>query len=189
MTPAVADAALFGETLTCEETRRAAFVAQPVDAVLAEAASVRAEACLRAIAIIEDTGGEEDDTVLSPALRRIEARLELVMALLGSRLQQGQADPVVTLRWSALGASFAVAAPLAEGCSGLFRIQATPWLPEPLELPATVAACQSGADGKALLWLRFGPLSEAATSALERHLFRQHRRAIAERRAHRPPLA
>ena len=185
MTVAVADAALFGDTLTCEETRRAAFMAQPVDEVLAEAACVRAEACLRAIAIIEDTGGEEDDTVQSPALRRIEARLELVMALLGSRLQQGQADPAVALRWSALGACLPVREAVAEGSTGLFRIQATPWLPEPLELPATVAACQPQENGKALLWLRFGPLSGTAISALERHLFRQHRRAIAERRAHR----
>jgi hypothetical protein len=178
-----ADAVLFGESLSCEETQRAAFVAQPVDEVLAEAACVRAEACLRAIATIEDTGGEEDDAPLSPALRRIEARLELVMTLLGAKLRQDRADPLTPIRWSALGARMPVAAAPADGSPGLFRIQATSWLPEPLELPATVIASQPGPGGRVDLWLRFGPLTEAATSALERHLFRQHRRAIANRRA------
>lgn len=176
-----ADAALFGDALTCEETRRSAFLPQPVDAVLAEAACLRAEAALRAIAVIEDAGSEDEDPAQSPALRRIEARLDLLMTLLGTLAQRNQTDPVVPLRWSAMGACLPVDAPQAEGSAGLFRIQAAPWLPEPLELPATVIACESGQ-----VWLRFGPLTEAATSALERHLFRRHRRAVAERRIRQP---
>lgn len=187
MNGAAADAVLFGETLACDETLRAAFVAQAVDVALADAACVRAEACLRAIAIIEDTGGEEDDAPLSPALRRIEARLELMMALLGARLGQERAGPQTAIRWSAQGARLRAPAPEAEGSVGLFRVQATPWLPEPLELPATVVACEPADSGAATLWLRFGPLTDPATSALERHLFRQHRRAIALQRARIDP--
>lgn len=178
-----ADAALFGDALACEETRRSTFLPQPVDAVLAEAACLRAEASLRAIAVIEDAGGDEEDAAQSPALRRIEARLDLLMTLLGTLAQRSQTDPLVSLRWSAVGACLPTRAALAEGSTGLFRIQAALWLPEPLELPATVIACEPGQA----VWLRFGPLTEAATSALERHLFRQHRRAIAERRTTRQP--
>lgn len=179
-----ADAVLFGDALACEETQRSAFSAQPVDAVAAEAACARAEACLHAIAVIEDSGNEDDESPQSPALRRIEARLELLMALVGALRHQGHADAVVPLRWSAVGARMPVETALAEGSTGMFRTQAAPWLAEPLELPATVMACQPGNNGALHLWLRFGPLTEGAVSALERHLFRQHRRAIAERRRH-----
>lgn len=178
-----ADAVLFGDTLSCEDAQRAAFVMRPLDALQAEAACLRAEASLRAIAVIEDTGGEEDDAPLSPALRRLEVRLDLIMALLGAQLRQAHVDPQLPLRWSAIGARIPTAEPLAEGSSGLFRLQATAWLPEPLELPAVVIACLPAASGAMDLWLRFGPLTAAVTAALERHLFRQHRRAIAIRRA------
>ncbi|WP_449448244.1 PilZ domain-containing protein [Thermomonas brevis] len=178
-----AEAALFGDTLSCEETQRAAFVAQAVDATLAEALCLRAETNLHAIAVIEDTGGEEDDAPLSPALRRIEARLELVMTMLGAVLRQDRVDPLQALCWSALGARVRATGPVVEGSTGLFRIQATPWLPEPLELPAVVIACRPEPEPDAGLWLRFAPLSEGVRSALERHLFRQHRRAIAVQRA------
>lgn len=178
-----AEAALFGDTLSCEETQRAAFVAQAVDATLAEALCLRAETNLHAIAVIEDTGGEEDDAPLSPVLRRIEARLELMMTLLGAALRPERADPLQPLRWSAMGARLRATGPVDEGRTGLFRIQATPWLPEPLELPAEVVACRPDPGPDAGLWLRFAPLGEGVRSALERHLFRQHRRAIAVQRA------
>lgn len=177
-----ADDVLFGAALACEESQRAAFTAQPMDPALAEAACVRAEACLHAIAVIEDSRNDDEDGPQSLALRRIEARLDLLTALVGALARRDQADPLVPLRWSALGACLPVAALQPEGCAGTFRVQAAAWLPEPLELPATVIASHADGDGTPRLWLRFGPLTAGASAALERHLFRQHRRAIAERR-------
>jgi hypothetical protein len=40
-------------------------------------------------------------------------------------------------------------------------------------------------DGHARAWLRFDPLPPALEALLERHLFRLHRRAVAERRRQR----
>lgn len=177
-----ADDALFGAALSCEESQRAAFEAHAVDPALAEAACVRAEACLHAIAVIEDSRTDDEDGPQSLALRRIEARLDLLTALVGALARREQADPLVALRWSAAGACLPVPAPLAEGSTGTFRVQAAAWLPEPLELPATVIASHADRDGTPRAWVRFGPLTAGASAALERHLFRQHRRAIAEKR-------
>ncbi|HZV24037.1 MAG TPA: PilZ domain-containing protein, partial [Luteimonas sp.] len=132
-----ADDVLFGAALSCEESQRAAFTAHAVDPALAEAACVRAEACLHAIAVIEDSRIEDEDGPQALALRRIEARLDLLTALVGALARRDQADPLVPLRWSAVGACLPVPAAIDEGTPGTFRVQAAAWLPEPLELPAT----------------------------------------------------
>lgn len=177
-----ADDELFGASLSCEESQRAAFQAHAVDPAMAEAACVRAEACLHAIAVIEDSRSDDEDGAQSLALRRIEARLDLLTALVGALARRERADPLVALRWSAVGACLPADALLEEGSTGTFRIQAAAWLPEPLELPGTIIASHRDQDGTPRLWLRFGPLTAGAAAAMERHLFRQHRRAIAERR-------
>jgi hypothetical protein len=62
-------------------------------------------------------------------------------------------------------------------------VQAAEWLPSPLILPATVIALEpEGSSGLHALWLRFESLTPALEAALERHLFRVHRRAVAESR-------
>lgn len=183
MTPDAADSALFAEALACDERRLVGFAPQTLDATSAETLLARAETTLRAISTIEDTSGDDDDLSQSPALRRMEARLDLLMALMGTLLQRGQPDTLQALRWSALGARFTVSSPVPAHTTGVMHLQAATWLPEPLELPAEVIACHPGNNtGEHLLWLRFTPINASVASALERHLFRQHRREIAERR-------
>jgi hypothetical protein len=50
-----------------------------------------------------------------------------------------------------------------------------------LRLPVEVLAAETDGDGRRL-WLRFEGLGPGLSAALERHLFRVHRREIAERR-------
>ncbi|NUS39217.1 MAG: PilZ domain-containing protein, partial [Lysobacter sp.] len=69
----------------------------------------------------------------------------------------------------------------APGTAGWLRLQPSDALPQALRLPVRVLACEDSADGPRL-WLRFEGLSPALSAALERHLFRVHRREIAERR-------
>ena len=181
-----ADAALFGDALACEDVQRAAFVPQTLDPAWLETICARAEIHLSAIAVIEDSRNEEEEGPQGLALRRIEAKLDLLLTLVGNLNTQANADPRVPLRWSAQGVQMPAGNhPCPEGSTGVFRVQATPWLPEPLLLPAAVIACADGDDGKPGQWLQFGPLPESTRAALERHLFRQHRRAVAERRAQR----
>jgi hypothetical protein len=63
------------------------------------------------------------------------------------------------------------------GTAGVLRVQPAEWLPDCIDLPARVIAT----DGREA-WLEFGPLSPALSDALERHLFRLHRRQVAESR-------
>ncbi len=180
-----ADAALFGDALACEDVQRAAFLPQTLDPARVETTCARAEIHLSAIAVIEDSRNEEEEGTQGLALRRIEAKLDLLLTLVGNLHTQANGDSRVQLKWSAQGVRMPAGSDCTEGSTGLFRMQATPWLPEPLVLPAQVIACAPGEDGTPCQWLQFGPLPESTRAALERHVFRQHRRAVAERRAQR----
>ena len=182
MTPREADAALFGEALACDEVRPCGFEPAHLDAAALHAEALRAEAFLQALATIEDSRGEdpEEHGATALALQRIEARLDLLTALVGSLLHGADRDPPRPLRWSALGARLP-GPDVAVGSDGWLRIRPSDLLPQPLRLPVRVLATEAAPDG-ARLWLRFEGLPPGLTAALERHLFRLHRREIAERR-------
>lgn len=183
MNAATAREALFGEALACGEARPAAFLPGVVDGVAMQSLGARGEALLRALAVVEDgMRNEEPEQPGDHAMHRIEAKLDLLTAIVASLATSDDADPVQLLQWSARGACLAIDAPLPAGTQGRFRVQPADWLPSPLILPATVVACDIDADGTPRAWLRFGALSPALLAALERHLFRVHRRAVAESR-------
>lgn len=181
MTPAQADEALFGDALACEQHRPAAFAPAVLDEAARQRICERAEALLHSIAVVEDSRVDEPEehgpTAL--ALQRIEARLD-VLTLLVARLAGGDGDPDRTVRWSATGARLVGTDAVAvAGTCGLFRIQPCDWLPEALQLPARVIAVDTASDAA---WLRFESMTAGLVTALERHLFRVHRREIAIRR-------
>lgn len=185
-TDAASDA-LFGDSLACNEHRPVLFLPGPIDTGAAHAIGQRAEALLRALAVVED-GRVEEPEEHSPsdlALHRIEAKLDLLTTLVAALAKRDRDDPVQPLRWSARGACVPFAAAVETGSTGHLRVQPADWLPEPMLLPATVLACTPAAASPFALWLRFGPLAPQLEQALERHLFRVHRREIAERRAER----
>lgn len=183
-----ARALVFGETLACEETRPASFVAGALEANVLRVACLRSDALLRAIAVVEDSRNEDGDErgAQDLAMQRVEAKLDLLTALVATLVNsQEPHDPPQEFRWSALGVCLAVdaatAGAAAPGTLGMFRVQPCDWLPESLQLPAIVLASVADSDGHHL-WLRFQSLPPALVAALERHLFRVHRRAIAESR-------
>jgi hypothetical protein len=179
-TPADADAALFADILACEELRPVAFVAQPVRSHAALAAS--GEALLRALAVVEDGPRAEEPESGDHVLPRIEAKLDLLTTLVASLCRHEDADAARPLRWSARGACLVLDDAPPAGSTGLFRIRPADWLPSPLLLPAREIARDTGADGGVRSWLQFDPMPVALEAALERHLFRIHRRAVAESR-------
>jgi hypothetical protein len=174
---------IFGETLACDEHRPAAFLPGVLDQAQLQSLWTRGEMLLRALSVVEDgTGNDEPEQPADHAVLRIEAKLDLLTALVASLATSQQADPLRELRWSSQGACLIVDATIPVGTVGRLRIQPADWLPSPLVLAATVAACDLDPTGRTRLWLRFGPLSPALDAALERHLFRVHRRAVAESR-------
>lgn len=183
MTSVAAHETLFGDALTCDELRPAAFLAGGIDSAALASFNARGEALLQSLAVVEDgVRNEEPEQPADHALHRLEAKVDLLMALVAGLCASRDDDPMQPLQWSARGASLAIAAPVPVGAGGRFRVRPSDWLPSPLILPATVLACDTDADGHSRIWLRFGPLSPALEAALERHLFRVHRRAVAESR-------
>lgn len=178
------EAALFDQTLACEAILPAGFVPGTGAGQLQQA-----EALLRGLAQVEDLrgedSGEEKRGELPQLAQRMDAKLDLLLVLLGRLVRQSaHALPAQPLRWSVRGLRLAVAgdtAGMAVGSAGTVRLQPSEWLPDDLELPATVAA-SAVVDGQAWLWLRFRPLPASLEDALERHLFRMHRREVAARR-------
>ncbi|MBP3973190.1 PilZ domain-containing protein [Pseudoxanthomonas spadix] len=187
MTPEQARHALFGEILTLEETRAARFLPGALLPAAVQDACAQGEALLRALAVIDDGAArsDEQDPQGEPALLRMEAKLD-VLTLLVAELAAAQerGDPRQPLVWSARGVELVASDPPAAGQQGLLRVRASDWLPTWLLLPAQVLAVQAEGAGTRV-WLAFVQLSPALQSALERHVFRIHRREVAQLRRER----
>jgi len=182
MTPdaARAEVELFDEAMSCRDALPAAFVSAALDERRIVQSCERAEALLRTIAQIEDGTGEDDDRAHDPVIQRLEAKVNVLLELVGGLIARDLAmPPVREVRWSRKGIVLAQAEGGSLGEHGLLRLQPAAWLPQLLELPARVIAVEPGAERR--LWLRVEPLPDPLEAALERHLFRVHRRAIARR--------
>jgi hypothetical protein len=185
-----AESELFDETLSCE-------VALPAEFRLGSAV-VRpgsAETLLRSVALVEDSRGDDGHDERGEAtaqLQRLEAKLDLTMVLLGRLVRQTAQDlDLRPLRWSRRGIRLeqGMRTGATTGSLGVIRLQPCDWLPDHIDLPVSVLAEAATGAGAHFLWLRFEPMSDALEMALERHLFRLHRRQIAQARlADRRPL-
>lgn len=178
-----AESELFDETLSCELALPAEF--RIGSAVIRPGT---AETLLRSVALVEDArsdDGHDDRSDATLQVQRLEAKLDLVMVLLGRLVRQSAQDlPLRPLRWSRRGIrieqGMRTGAPA--GSQGVIRLQPCDWLPDHIDLPVVIVAEAANGAGAHYLWLRFEGLSDALEMALERHLFRLHRRQIAEAR-------
>ncbi|MGV8958951.1 MAG: PilZ domain-containing protein [Stenotrophomonas sp.] len=175
-----AETELFDDTLSCD-------ISLPAEFALGSAA-IRpgaAEMLLRSVALVEDSrsgddGEERGDSSLQ--LQRLEARLDLTLVLLGRLLRQSiDTLPLRPLRWSRRGLRLELGSRSGAqpGSQGVVRLQPSDWLPDTIELPVSVIAEAANGNGGYYLWLRLQAGGDALEMALERHLFRLHRRQIA----------
>lgn len=182
MDPSIAEQQLFDDTLYND---------LPLPLMLgsgAAVASTGSELRLRAIALVEDSRSDEGEErgEGNPALHRLEAKLDLVLALCASLVaQQRPALRQMSVRWSARGLRVdwpVDATPVSQPTS--ITLQAADWLPDPISLPVVLLASQR-IDGVTRLWLAFDTLGDGLQTALERHVFRLHRRQVASHRRQR----
>lgn len=179
---------LFGDALVC--TLNVPVVLRPgLSAVDAVEAVGLAEALLRNIARVEDNQPEdaqEDRSVAELALQRVEAKLDLLLGVIGRLLgQDGDFGPLRQLRWSHLGCHLVYPGSWQLGDAALLSVPVAGWLAQPLELPVRVLAAEAVEGDVYQLWLAIDPLNDALVEAVKRYLFRLHRRAIAEDRRSR----
>ena len=176
-----ADEALFGDSLDCS-------LVLPVSVTPSSANGRQAQAVtlLHGLAQIEDLrkddGGEEHGDL--PLLaQRMDAKLDLILALVGRLASRADGLPEHPVRWSSAGLRIDLedAGDLVPHAHVLVRLQPADWLPDHLELPATVLDRRESAT-RTRLWLAFADLNADLVEALDRHLFRLHRRQVAEQR-------
>ncbi|WP_019398894.1 PilZ domain-containing protein [Pseudoxanthomonas sp. GW2] len=184
--PAHAQAAehgLFGDVLACDAVLPACFLAG------VPARTAQAEALLLGLAQVEDLrtedNAEEKRGELPLLAQRLDAKLDLVLVLLGRLVRQANPPlPPTPLRWSVRGLRLQLAADAAlpePDSAGSVRLQPADWLPDDVELPVIVSAAARGPQAS-WVWLRFPALPPGLEEAMGRHLFRMHRRQVADAR-------
>ena len=177
-----AEHVLFDGALTCDVVLPAR-----VEAGARVVMQASSEALLKGLAVAEDMRCDDPDDrkEATPTQQRIEAKLDLVLSLLGrlARRHEG-APPPTALRWSHRGMRLDATSPTAcvEGAPGVVVVQPAAWLSDQIELPVVVLAQVEGSQGLHHLWLQFDALNAGLAEAMDRHLFRLHRRQIAEAR-------
>lgn len=140
------------------------------------------ERVLAAIAVIEESGtvaNEDNDPVLAE-IQNLDAKLRLLMDMVQTLYQQqAEQGPASEFVMSAEGIEITGEgkAPAA-GEQGLIALHLDSYVARPLRLPAEVL----GLETEGSRWtarLRFTIESEVLAGALEKHVFRRHRRAVA----------
>lgn len=181
-----AEAQLFGDALACDLDVAASFQA----GMPSPAALQGAIATLRAVATIEDTGAQTGDErhEANPPLQRVEAKIDLMLGLLGRLVERDEPHmALIPVRWSYKGMrlDLPTSAEVAADAAGTLNLRPAPWLAASIALPARVLA-RADAGDRHCLWLAFDSMPDALSDAMERHLFRLHRRQIAAQRSAAP---
>lgn len=134
---------------------------------------------LQVCSTIEEQGAVDkgDDAGMQSAdILRIEAKLNLLLDLMGQLLAaQNPRPPATLLRFNALGAQWHPDTPLQPGQLGLLEIWLRDSLPQPLTLVARVTTI--AADGS--ITASFAPPGDAIADLIEKLAFRRHRRQVA----------
>ena len=131
-----AETELFADTLTCDVALPASF-----DAGNTPIHPGTAEMLLRSVALVEDSRSTDEDSERGDSslqVQRLEARMDLVLVLLGRLLRKSNdALPLRPLRWSRRGLRMELGQRTGNtpGSAGIVHLQPADWLPDHIELP------------------------------------------------------
>jgi len=175
--------------LAWEEVLPVAFVpgATAADARLAAhrvAANLRV---LHTCEALEERRAERDEEHTGTAeIARLEQKIDLLIEMVGHMVSQSGSRPTAVvasltaagLSWRPADVHAAAVHPVAVGAAGTVEVYLRDSVAEALRMPGTVVAVTD--DGR--ISFEFRGLAEAEVDALERFVFRQHRRSVADRR-------
>lgn len=151
------------------------------------AASARNEELLSALLVLDEAPAEPDDEPSSEQWLRLDAKLNLIVSLLSEFVAQQKglppAMPVnVSLNRLEIG-PIGLASMPENGAALLLDLYLSPQLPRSLKLTGRVEAIEQVLDQGGMFTLHLDSLAESTQNLLERYVFRQHRRAVAQARA------
>lgn len=136
-------------------------------------------ALLNALALLDVSAAHEGEegTLVHAELARLETRLSLMLSMMSRLMAQQQLVPALSVITLADRYLLWPAAGWQPGERGVVDVYLDASIAMPLQLPV-----QIDADGRAA----FDGLSSHCLNGLEKFLFRQHRRSIAEHKLLRP---
>lgn len=176
----------FGDGLVLDETRPLAFEPGPL-ADAGQLAHLNADnlQLLVAEASIEEARANEALKEESPALlhelQRLEYKLNILLRMMAEMSMRQNAMPAPQrIRLSAGGIEWYAGGPRA-GATGQVKLYINPAVPQPLVLSCEVVA-ELQRDAQRVSQLRFVGVGEPVADALEKLIFRHHRRLIASSR-------
>ena len=121
----------------------------------------------------------DDESPMTQELLRLDNKLNVMMAMLDQLLQRGADFPSRQfIRFNAVGAVLPATLWPAGATKGLLRLHFDGCMALPLELPARLVQ-ERDVDH---VFIAFESLDDATCDALERLVFRHHRRKVAESR-------
>lgn len=122
---------------------------------------------------------KEESPALVAELQRLEFKLNILLRLVADLASRnaGLPEPQAA-RLTAQGLEWSGDQAPPSGASGLLSAYINPALPQPLKLPANVIG-ERLQDGVRVAQLQFVGLSEGVVDALEKLIFRHHRRLVA----------
>lgn len=173
----------FSERVSCEDDCH--FDCEPLENPLSPAQALRQSErnahVLATIGALEEHHADagEDDSPLMQEMLRMDAKLNALIEIVNHLLVRGgDLSPRQSLRFNAIGAVLPAAAVPAGRTSLLLRLRFDVCRSLPLELAARVERALD--DGR--IFVVFAPQSDAVSDAIERLVFRHHRRKVAEAR-------
>ncbi|MCP1726430.1 hypothetical protein J2T60_000395 [Natronospira proteinivora] len=140
-------------------------------------------ALLRAVSALEERHSDspESHQLPLPEVQRLEAKLDLILTLVGQiRAASDIIPPSVTAELSAAGLAWWPREDKTPAVNetGVVEVSLATYAAQPLVLPGKVSAHADWDGGPAVLVI-FEGINEVVADALEKFVFRHHRRAIA----------
>ena len=173
---AAADAALFEGAVSCELMARISIREGP----LPPGSTEQAERLLRDLATMEERRVEPEDAhhPADPGLRRLEAKIDLTLQLLLQALPHLSPAYGVPTMLSVRGLRVeGLVSKVVDSETATLSWQPSDTLPLSIHLPLRRLATEAERS-----WWAFDALDPALNDALERHVFRLHRRWLAAQR-------
>jgi hypothetical protein len=122
---------------------------------------------------------KDEPQALVHELQRLEYKLNILLRLTAAlSVQHNALPPAQKVRLSAGGVEWIGAVGVAGGATGLLQLYVNAALPQPLRLPCRVFG-ERVVAGQQIAQLRFAGISEAVAEALNKLIFRHHRRLVA----------